>query len=51
MSAFAVANQSKIETGLENLKQDLDSGRWESNYGFLRNQASLDVGYRFVVAN
>jgi ubiquinone/menaquinone biosynthesis C-methylase UbiE len=51
MSAFAVANQSKIEAGIEHLKQDLDSGRWESNYGYLRNQESLDVGYRFVVTN
>lgn len=51
MSAFAVANQSNIEQGVKNLKQDLESGRWESKYGYLKKQETLDAGYRFIVAS
>lgn len=49
MSAFAVANQGNIEEGIKDLKQDLASGRWENNYGYLKKLDSLDVGYRFLV--
>ncbi len=50
MSAFAVANQRKIEEGIRKLKQDLETGQWDKDFGYLKKQESLDVGYRFIVA-
>lgn len=50
MSAFAVANQSKIEEGVRELKQDLETGQWDKDFGYLKKQESFDVGYRFIVA-
>jgi hypothetical protein len=50
MSAFAVANQSKIEEGVRKLKQDLETGQWDKDFGYLKKQESFDVGYRFIVA-
>ena len=51
MSAFAIADQEKIEAGITRLKQDLKSGKWNADYGYLKNKESLDVGYRFIVAS
>jgi SAM-dependent methyltransferase len=39
-----------IDTGLRQLRQDLDSGEWDSRYGHLRTRASFDVGLRLVTA-
>ncbi|MCK5829600.1 MAG: class I SAM-dependent methyltransferase [Methylococcales bacterium] len=51
MSAFAVVNQNKIEQSVKNLKQDLESGHWENQYGYLNTQESFDAGYRFIVSS
>jgi ubiquinone/menaquinone biosynthesis C-methylase UbiE len=51
MSGFAVANQTQVEEGVKELKQDLEIEEWENNYGFLKQQENMDVGYRFIVAN
>jgi len=39
-----------IDAGLRQLRQDLDSGEWDSRYGHLRTRASFDVGLRLVTA-
>ena len=38
------------ERGLRQLEKDLESGEWDRRYGHLREQDSLDVGLRLVVA-
>jgi SAM-dependent methyltransferase len=37
-----------IERGLDRLRHDLHGGEWDSRYGHLRTQATLDVGLRLV---
>lgn len=39
-----------IETGLDRLRHDLNSGEWDRRHGHLRTQASLDIGLRLVKA-
>jgi SAM-dependent methyltransferase len=39
-----------IETGLDRLRDDLESGEWDRRYGYLRRQDTLDVGLRLVKA-
>jgi SAM-dependent methyltransferase len=46
-SFWAIANAGP---GLQRLKQDLDTGEWESRYGELLTLDAYDTGYRLVVA-
>ena len=39
-----------IETGLDRLRQDLDSGEWDRRFGHLRTLGTLDIGLRLVKA-
>jgi SAM-dependent methyltransferase len=39
-----------VEHGLAVLRKDLDSGEWHRRYGQLLHRATLDLGYRLVVA-
>jgi SAM-dependent methyltransferase len=41
---------SIVNRGLDRLRCDLDSGRWEERYGHLRTQSTLDIGLRLVTA-
>ncbi|HEX4838358.1 MAG TPA: methyltransferase domain-containing protein [Solirubrobacteraceae bacterium] len=41
---------SVLDTGLDRLRQDLESGEWDRRHGQLRTQAALDVGLRLVTA-
>ena len=41
---------SVVDSGLDRLRRDLESGEWDRRYGRLRMQASLDVGLRLVIA-
>ena len=36
------------ERGLERLRADLESGRWDEKHGHLRTQDELDIGLRLV---
>jgi SAM-dependent methyltransferase len=36
------------ERGLERLRTDLESGRWDEKYGHLRTRPELDIGLRLV---
>jgi len=46
-SFWAIAN---AEAGLQNLKQDIESGAWERRYADLLTLDDYDAGYRLVVA-
>jgi ubiquinone/menaquinone biosynthesis C-methylase UbiE len=48
MSGFALAQAGEVSGGLAKLKRDLESGEWDSRFGHLRQQASLDIGFRFL---
>lgn len=48
MSSFWAIDH--VESGLARLREDLESGAWESNNAHLLKQESLDMGYRLVVA-
>jgi ubiquinone/menaquinone biosynthesis C-methylase UbiE len=50
ISAFAVADQAQIASGLQRLQDDLASGEWLKRYGQIAGQTSYEAGYRFVVA-
>jgi ubiquinone/menaquinone biosynthesis C-methylase UbiE len=38
------------ERGLERLRTDLESGRWDERYGHLRTAPELDTGLRLIIA-
>lgn len=50
MSAFALANFNVVEKGVNLLKEDLNSGKWDAKYGEVRKLKQIDVGYRFLCA-
>jgi SAM-dependent methyltransferase len=39
-----------VDTGLDRLRRDLESGEWDRRYGDLRRRDSLDVGLRLITA-
>jgi hypothetical protein len=49
ISAFA--ELPNTDAGLGRLRADLADGTWERRYGHLMQQATLDLGYRLVVAH
>jgi SAM-dependent methyltransferase len=50
ISGFAKVAPDELAQGLARLSGDLRSGEWERRHGRLRSLASLDLGYRLVVA-
>jgi SAM-dependent methyltransferase len=50
ISAFAKAEPSWIEPGLERLQRDLADGTWERRHANLFEQTELELGYRIVIA-
>ncbi len=50
ISSFAKLAPGELAPGLARLSGDLRSGEWERRHGRLRSLASLDLGYRLVVA-
>jgi SAM-dependent methyltransferase len=50
ISAFALLDPERVGAGVARLADDLASGRWEARHGSLRQQESLDLGYRLIVA-
>lgn len=48
ISSFAKGNAAEIDYGLMCLREELETGKWEQEYGYLRQQQEYDVGYRFV---
>ena len=48
ISSFSKIDVEEIELGLIRLQEDLVTGRWDREYGYLRSQRNYDAGYRFV---
>ncbi len=47
-SGFALAAESSVQKGTENLMDDLHAGKWDREYGGLRKQKHFDAGFRFI---
>ena len=50
MSGFAQLPHEVLHAGLARLAADLRSGQWDVQFGWVRDQASLDLGYRLIIA-
>ena len=50
ISSFAKIDSDEVEQGVLRLQEDLETGRWDKEYGYLRKQKQYDVGYRFIVS-
>ena len=50
MSGFTQLAPHVVQAGLAQLAADLRSGRWDEQFGWLRSQESLDLGYRLIIA-
>ncbi|MGB3758532.1 MAG: methyltransferase domain-containing protein [Rivularia sp. (in: cyanobacteria)] len=48
ISSFAKIDNDEVNQGVLRLQEDLETGRWDKEYGHLRKQKQYDVGYRFV---
>lgn len=51
ISSFAKLDASEVDEGILRLQEDLETGRWDKEYGHLRQQKQYDVGYRFITAS
>jgi SAM-dependent methyltransferase len=51
ISTFAFIDEEARDSGLQQLKEDLDDGVWERRFGHLRQLQELDAGYRLIVAS
>jgi SAM-dependent methyltransferase len=51
MSTFGVLGPERTAGGLRRLAEDLRVGEWDRRYGHLREQESIDLGYRLVIAD
>jgi hypothetical protein len=50
ISGFAQLPPAVVNAGLAQLADDLRSGQWDAQFGWVRNQTSLDLGYRLIIA-
>ena len=48
MSAFALADQTVVNIGINRLKNDLETGTWNEKYGPIKELDEIDLGYRFI---
>lgn len=48
VSSLAKFDRAEIDDGLARLRQDIKTGAWDQEYGYLRQQQQYDAGYRFV---
>ena len=48
VSGLALASGSVIQKGIEELRSDIETGKWDNKFGYLRNQNSFDAGFRFI---
>jgi hypothetical protein len=49
ISSFSLMSPDQVQQGVARLAEDLATGAWDRRYPGLRDQPSLDVGYRFIV--
>ena len=50
ISTFGELDPAVLQSALERLRNDVDSGAWRRRYGGLLSREELDIGYRLVVA-
>ena len=50
ISGFVQLPPEVVNAGLAHLAEDLRSGQWDTQFGWVREQTSLDLGYRLIVA-
>lgn len=50
ISGFAQLPPVVVNAGLARLADDLRSGQWDTQFGWVRDQTSLDLGYRLIIA-
>ena len=50
ISNFAMADRAEIEKGVERLRSDLASGKWDRRHGHLRAMNAIDLGHRILIA-
>ncbi len=48
MSPFVLTDAEVVRQRVKHLRNDLKSGEWNNNYGYIRQQCYLDAGYRFL---
>ncbi len=48
ISLFALADSATLEDGLDRLRHDLSTGRWETKHAAFLRQDAIDWGYRFL---
>jgi len=51
ISIFARIDPALVASGLDRLRAELDSGRWDEKYGHLRELDTYDVGHCLVVTD
>src|ERR1700677_2621710 len=49
ISDFALMPAAEVQFGLQHLRDDLASGRWDQAHGSLRTLEAYEVGYHFIV--
>jgi len=50
ISTFAKLPPRAVESGIEQLRRDLEDGTWARRHGDLLDRTEIDLGYRIVVA-
>jgi SAM-dependent methyltransferase len=50
ISGFAQLPSEVVDAGLAHLAEDIRSGQWDTQFGWVRDQTSLDLGYRLIIA-
>jgi ubiquinone/menaquinone biosynthesis C-methylase UbiE len=50
ISSFTLSSSSEVSDGAAKLRDDLRTGKWDTQFGWLRHLREFDVGYRFVLA-
>jgi SAM-dependent methyltransferase len=50
ISGFAQLPSAVVEAGMAHLAEDLRSGQWDAQFGWMRARTSLDLGYRLIIA-
>ena len=50
ISTFSKMSAEELETGINNLTADLNSGVWLEKYGKIKQQQNYDAGYRIMIA-
>lgn len=51
MSACSTLSPAEVDAGVNRLRADLASGRWDERHGHLRRQPALDTGHRLIIAS